>query len=246
MVERALDLGYRLFDTAHKYRNEEAVGAALRRSNVPRSELFISSKFNKEDHSVDGVRRAYDASLRALDLDYLDLFLIHWPVPSLDRYVDAWRGLVKLLELGEVKAIGVSNFKTHHLERIITETGVVPDVDQIQLSADIQRVEQRNFHQKHGIQTQSWSPLGRGGALLSDSGVIATAHKYGKSAAQILLRWHLEEGIIPIPRSDNEKQLAENIDIFNFTLSAGEIAWLRALDQGEAAARDSDDPLNGH
>lgn len=245
-VERAVGLGYRLFDTAHQYSNEDAVGAGIRASGIPRDEVFITSKFNKEDHSVDGVRRAYDASLRRLGVDRLDLFLIHWPVPALDRYVDAWKGLVQLLEDGGVDAIGVSNFKDHHLSRIISETGVVPDVDQIQLSVDIARVEQRSFQRAHGILTEAWSPLGRGGALLSDPAVTAIASKYDKSPAQVLLRWHIEEGIVPVPRAGDEKHLAQNIDVFDFTLSSEDMATLSGLDQGEEAARDPDDPANGH
>lgn len=246
MVERAIGLGYRLIDTAYKYGNEEAVGAGIRASGLCRNDLFVTSKFNKEDHSVDGVQRAYDASLTALGLDRLDLFLIHWPVPALGRYVDAWRGLVKLLEGGRVGAIGVSNFTATHLDRIIDATGVVPDVDQIQLSADIARVEQRVFHREHGIQTEGWSPLGRGGALLSDPAVVQIAESHRKSPAQVLLRWQLEEGVIPVPRADNEHQLAQNIDVFDFALSAHDLAAMRRLDVGESAARDSDDPANGH
>jgi|TARA_B100000678_G_C18212074_1_gene503810 2,5-diketo-D-gluconate reductase A len=246
MVQGAVDRGYRLFDTAYKYGNEEAVGTGLRASGVPRGEVFITSKFNKEDHSIDGAQRAYDASLAALGVDYLDLFLIHWPVPARDRYVDAWRGLVKLLDQGRVKAIGVSNFKDHHLERLIAETGTIPDVDQIQLSVDIARVEQRAFHRAHGIQTQAWSPLGRGGTLLSDPDVRAMAARYGKSPAQVLLRWHIEEGIVPIPRADDNRQLAENIEVFDFELTEEDRIHLSAKDLGEAAARDPDDPGNGH
>nr|WP_274636440.1 aldo/keto reductase [Microbacterium bovistercoris] len=246
MVEHALRIGYRLIDTAYKYGNENAVGAGVQAAGIRREDIFVTSKFNKEDHSVDGVQRAYDASLAALGLEYLDLFLVHWPVPALDRYVEAWRGLVKLLDEGRVKAIGVSNFKTHHLDRIIDATGVAPDVDQIQLSVDIERVEQRAYHRAHGIQTEAWSPLGRGGALLSDPIVRAIAERHRKTPAQVLLRWHLDEGIIPVPRADNEVQLAQNIEVFDFTLTAEEIARLRGFDQGEPAARDPDDPVNGH
>ena len=245
-VERAVGLGYRLFDTAHQYSNEDAVGAGIRASGIPRDEVFITSKFNKEDHSVDGVRRAYDASLRRLGGDRLDLFLIHWPVPALDRYVDAWKGLVQLLEDGGVDAIGVSNFKDHHLSRIISETGVVPDVDQIQLSVDIARVEQRAYHRRLGIRTQGWSPLGRGGDLLTDPVIAAMAVRYGKSPAQILLRWHIEKGIVPVPRADSDEHLAQNIDVFDFELAADDLAVLGSYDRGEEAARDPDDPSNGH
>ncbi|WP_434970952.1 aldo/keto reductase [Microbacterium sp. bgisy207] len=246
MVEKAVDLGYRLFDTAEKYGNEDAVGAGLRASGIPRSEVFITSKFNKENHSVDGVKRAYDSALEAIGVDYLDLYLIHWPVPALDRYVDAWRGLVQLQEQGLVKAIGVSNFTVHHIDRIVEATGVFPDVDQIQLSVDIARVEQREYHRAHGIQTEAWSPLGRGGPLLSDPVVGRIAAGHGKSPAQVLLRWHLDEEIVPVPRAMTHEQLAQNIDIFDFTLTPEELALLGSFDRGERAARDPDDPANGH
>ena len=153
---------------------------------------------------------------------------------------------MKLFEEGRVKAIGVSNFKSHHLDRIIDRTGVVPDVDQIQLSVDIARVEQRAYHREHAILTEAWSPLGRGGAMLSESTVLALAAKHGKSPAQILLRWHLEQGVVPVPRAGNEQHLAQNLDVFDFTLEADDLASLAALDQGEGAARDPDDPANGH
>ena len=246
MVAAAIGRGYRLIDTAFNYGNEDAVGRGIAGAGVPRAELFVTSKFNKEDHSVDGVQRAYDASLRHLGLDYLDLFLCHWPVPALGRYVEAWKGLVKLLHEGRVKAIGVSNFKPAHLDRIIAATGVAPDVNQIQLSVDLARIEPRTYHAAQGIQTESWSPLGRGGALFGDPYVGSLAERHGKSSAQILLRWHLDNGLIPVPRADTHEQLAQNIDIFDFALSQDELTRLERLDLGEAAARDSDDPANGH
>lgn len=246
MVSRAIALGYRLIDTAYKYGNEGAVGRGIARAGVPRDDLFITSKFNKEDHSLDGVRRAYDASLRALGLEYLDLFLCHWPVPAHGHYVDAWKGLVQLLDEGRVKAIGVSNFKPRHLDEIIDATGVVPDVNQIQLSTDLARHEPRAYHKAHGIQTEAWSPLGRGGALLRHPRVIEIAQHHGKSPAQVLLRWHIQQDIVPVPRADEVEQLRQNIDIFDFCLTPVEFDDLALFDRGEAAARDSDDPVNGH
>ncbi|GAB2766375.1 aldo/keto reductase [Sinomonas soli] len=246
MVAEAIGFGYRLVDTAFKYGNEEAVGRGIARSAVPRSELFVTSKFNKESHSVDGVKRAYEASLRKLGLEYLDLFLVHWPVPAHGQYVEAWKGLVTLLEEGAVKAIGVSNFKPAHLDRIIDATGVVPDVNQIQLSVDLARLGPRAVHSAHGIVTQSWSPLGRGSALLADPYVVGLAERYGKSPAQILLRWHVDQGIVPVPRADTSAQLAQNVALFDFELASEELERLGAFDAGEAAARDSDDPANGH
>jgi 2,5-diketo-D-gluconate reductase A len=245
-VAAALRLGCRLIDTSHKYGNEGPVGTAIRDSVVRREEIFVTSKFNKEDQSVDGAQRAYDASLSRTGLDYLDLFLIHWPVPWFDRYVDAWKGMIRLVEQGRVKAIGVSNFKAAHIDRLIAATGYVPDVNQIQLSVDLARPEPRAYHTSHGILTEGWSPLGRGGPLLEDPIVNAIALRLERSPAQVLLRWQVEQGIVPLPRADNALQLRENLTIFDFELSSGDMAELGALDRGEVAARDSDSRENGH
>jgi 2,5-diketo-D-gluconate reductase A len=245
-VALALEVGFRGVDTAFNYGNEVEVGRAIRESGIPRDELFITSKFNKEDHGVDEVRRAYDRSLRRLGLDHLDLFLCHWPVPGQDRYVDAWRGQIRLVEEGLVGAIGVSNFTPGHLRRIVAETGYVPDVDQIQLSADIARVEARAAHRELGIQTEAWSPLGRAGALFREPAVVAIAERIGRSVPQVLLRWTIQHDIVPVPRSGVEAELREDLDVFSFALDAPAMAALDALDRGEAAARDSDDPVNGH
>ncbi|MFJ6313531.1 aldo/keto reductase [Pseudarthrobacter oxydans] len=245
-VRFALQSGYRLVDTAFQYRNEEAVGRGIRTAGVPRSELFISSKFNKESHSIDGVQRAYDESLRKLGLDHLDMFMCHWPVPALGRYVDAWKGLVKLLEEGRVKAIGVSNFKPAHLKEIIDATGVVPDVNQIQLSPDLARTEPRAVHRLLGIVTEAWSPIGRSSGLRADPLIGHIAQRLNKSPAQVLLRWHVQQDIVPIPQASDQLWLKENLSVFDFSLSADEMAAIRRLDRGEAAARDSDSPENGH
>jgi 2,5-diketo-D-gluconate reductase A len=246
MVTEALDLGYRLLDTSHQYGNEGAVGAAVRSSCVPREEIFVTSKFNKQDHSVHGVRRAYEESLRRTGLEYLDLFLIHWPVPALDRYAAAWQGLVDLRKAGVVGAIGVSNFKAPHLERIISATGYVPDVNQIQLSVDLARTRIRQVHQSLGIVTEGWSPIGRGGALREDAVVGGIAAELGRTPVQVLLRWQIEVGAIPIPRASNATQLRQNIEVFDFNLTSEHLIRLARLDLGESAARDSDDPANGH
>ena len=246
MVALALDIGYRLIDTSHKYLNEAPVGAAIRESGIAREEIFVTSKFNKENHSVDGVQRAYDESLRRTGLDYLDLFLIHWPVPWLDTYVAAWRGLVRLVEQGRVGAIGVSNIKRPHLERIVAATGRVPDVNQIQLSADLARDDIRDLHKRWGIVTEAWSPLGRGGPLLTHPVVVDIADRVGRTPAQVLLRWHVQHNIVPIPRADDPRQLRENAQIFDFNLTHDDLAELRNLDRGESAARDSDSKENGH
>lgn len=245
-VRYALQHGYRLVDTAYQYRNEEAVGRGIRTSGLARESVFISSKFNKESHSVDGVQRAYDESLTRLGVDYLDMFMCHWPVPALDRYVEAWKGLVRLLEQGRVRAIGVSNFKPSHLSRIIEATGVVPDVNQIQLSADIARREPRVFHERMGIITESWSPIGRASGLRELPIIRSIGERLQKTPAQVLLRWHVQQGLIPIPQASDPNWIAENISVFDFSLSSGDMCAISDLDGGEAAARDSDSPENGH
>ncbi|WP_231511337.1 aldo/keto reductase [Arthrobacter sp. UNC362MFTsu5.1] len=245
-VHCAVQAGYRLVDTAVQYRNEEAVGRGIRTAGVPREELFISSKFNKESHSVDGVRRAYDESLRKLGVDYLDMFMCHWPVPALGAYPEAWKGLVTLLREGAVKAIGVSNFKPDHLRKIIEATGVVPDVNQIQLSPTLARTQPRAVHRELGILTQSWSPIGRESGLRGNPVVVAIAGRLGRSPAQVLLRWHIQQDLVPIPQASDPAWLRENLSAFDFTLTAADMNDLARLDMGETAARDSDAAENGH
>jgi 2,5-diketo-D-gluconate reductase A len=240
-VRCALEAGYRLIDTAENYRNEDGVGQGIRDSGVDRSEIFVTTKFNKEWHSVDGARRAHDASLERLGLDYIDLLLVHWPNPGQGRFSDAVRGLAALLEEGSLKAIGVSNFKPAHLRQVIEETGVTPDVNQIQLSPYTTRNTSRAFNHEHGIVTESWSPLGASDAgLRTDPLIVGIGEKYGKSATQVVLRWHVQLGLVAIPRSSNPGRIAENITIFDFELTADEMAAISALDQGEAHAADSD------
>jgi 2,5-diketo-D-gluconate reductase A len=223
-VEAALRSGYRLIDTAFSYGNEAAVGEAIRASGVPRDEIFVTSKFNREDHGVDEVRAALERSLDTLGLDRLDLQLIHWPNPAHDRYVDAWRGLVHLLEEGRLRAIGVSNFKPEHLERIIDATGVAPDVNQIELNPYVPRAQSRAVHERLGIATQAWSPLGRGQGILQEPAIQAIAGRLGKTPSQVVLRWHLQLGVSAIPRSENPERQRENLAVFDFELSADDLA----------------------
>jgi 2,5-diketo-D-gluconate reductase A len=240
VVTEAIRLGYRSIDTAEQYRNEAAVGAGLRASAVPRDELFVTSKFNAEWHGVDLAQQAFETSAERLAVDYIDLFLIHWPNPWQDRYVDAWRGLIKLREAGRVGAIGTSNFKPAHIDQLRAETGVVPDVNQIQLDPTLTRVDTRAYHAAHGIVTAAWSPLGRGGVVLAHPIIAGLAQRYERSPGQIVLRWHMELGHAAVPRSTNPGRLAQNIDIFDFQLTPEEVASISSLDQGEDAARDSD------
>ena len=233
VVPTAVEAGYRLVDTSENYANEHGVGRGLRASGVPREELFVTTKFNKQWHSVDGARRACEASLERLGLDYLDLLLVHWPNPAQDRYVDAFRGLLELRRDGLLHAVGTSNFTPAHLQRVIDESGVTPDVNQLQLSPYIVQEKGRAFATRHGIVVMSWSPLGRGPELRSDPLVTELARRHGRTPAQVLLRWHIELGLVPVPKSEDPQRLRENFAVFDFTLTPEDVARLSALDRGD-------------
>ncbi|WP_030160429.1 aldo/keto reductase [Glycomyces sp. NRRL B-16210] len=242
VVAEAIGLGYRLVDTAENYRNERGVGLGLKASGAAREDLFVTTKFNREWHGVALAAEACERSLDRLGLDYLDLLLIHWPNPKHGQYVEAWQGLARLLESGRVKAIGTSNFKPSHLDRIISATGVVPDVNQIQLSPLTTRDESREYDEEHGIVTQSWSPIGgQGGAVREHPVVVGLAEKYGKTPVQVVLRWHLDLGLAVVPKSSSVERLKQNLDVFDFSLEAEDVAALSALDRGEGEAADSDE-----
>ncbi|MGI5151245.1 aldo/keto reductase [Plantactinospora sp. CA-294935] len=243
-VAEAIGVGYRLIDTAYKYGNEVGVGRGLRASGVPREELFVTSKLNGEWHGRDRVREAFQDSIGKLGVDYLDLYLIHWPMPWQDRYVEAFLGLSDLLRDGRVRAIGLSNFKPAHIDRIRAATDVTPDVNQIQLDPTLTRDAARAYHREHGIATQSWGPIGHGGELLANPVVTGLADRYGRTPAQVVLRWHLDLGLVPIPKTASADRMKSNIDVFDFTLAPEDVAALSALDRGEAAATDSD--TTGH
>ncbi|MBF9135133.1 aldo/keto reductase [Plantactinospora sp. S1510] len=243
-VAEAVTIGYRLVDTAYKYGNEKGVGRGLRASGVAREDLFVTSKLNGEWHGREAVREAFQDSIGRLGLDYLDLYLIHWPMPWQDRYVDAFLGLTDLLREGRVRAIGLSNFKPAHIDRVLAATDVTPDVNQIQLDPTLTREAARAYHQAHGIVTQSWGPIGHGGELLAHPAVTEIADRHGRTPAQIVLRWHLELGLIPIPKTSSPERMKSNIDVFDFALAPAEVAALSALDRGEDAATDSD--TTGH
>ncbi|MFI5713387.1 aldo/keto reductase [Kribbella sp. NPDC051620] len=239
-VVQALEVGYRLIDTAENYRNEVGVGRALKSSGVAREELFVTSKFNKRWHSVAGARTAFEASAEKLGLEYLDLLLIHWPNPDQDQYVDAWRGLIELRDAGLVRAIGTSNFKPAHLQRLIDETGVAPEVNQIQLSPMWTKAAEREFHATHNIVTEAWSPLGKGTDLLDHPTVTAAAKAHDKTPGQVVLRWETQQNVVPIPKSANREHLEHNLAIFDFDLTADQLAALSALDGTSKTAADSD------
>jgi 2,5-diketo-D-gluconate reductase A len=239
-VTAALRAGYRLVDTAENYGNERGVGRGIRASGVDRDEVFVTTKFNERWHGFEEAQQAFANSAERLGLDRIDLLLIHWPVPRKDRYVAAWRGLVKLLEDAKVRAIGVSNFKPAHIDRLLGETGVAPHVNQVQLDPRIGRADQRSYHAAHGIVTESWSPIGQGGGLLADPTIAGVARRHSKTPAQIVLRWHVQLGLIPIPKTSRPQRLAENIDVFDFELSSDEMDEITELDRHGEGAVDSD------
>lgn len=238
-VTAAVDAGYRLFDTAENYGNEAGVGEGLRRSGIARSEVVITTKFNKRWHSREGVRQAFSASAAKLGTEYIDLLLVHWPNPDQDRFVEAVQGIADLLAEGLVRGIGVSNFKPAHLERL-AEAGLIPDLNQIQVDPRHIREASRQANTRLGIITESWSPLGRDGGLLQDRVVTALAEKYGRTPGQIVLRWHVQQGLVPIPKASSRAHLEENLAVFDFSLEASEVAGLTALDTGDAGILDSD------
>jgi diketogulonate reductase-like aldo/keto reductase len=231
-VGTALEAGYRSVDTAAIYENETGTGKALAASGVPREELFVTTKLWNSEHGRDSTLRAFDASLARLGLEYVDLYLIHWPVPEQDRYVETWKAFGEILEGGRARAVGVSNFHPHHLRRVIEETGTVPSVNQIELHPRLQQGPARAFHAEHGIATEAWSPLGQGKDLLSDPTLTAVAEKHGRTVAQVVLRWHLQTGNVVIPKSVTPSRIEENFDVFSFELDAGDLAAVAALDSG--------------
>ncbi len=239
-VATALETGYRHIDTARLYDNEGEVGAAIAKSGIPRDELFVTTKVWNSDQGYDATLAAFDKSLERLGFDYVDLYLIHWPLPKVDRYVDTWRALEKLATEGRSRAIGVSNFQIAHLQRLIDETGTVPAVNQVECHPHLTQAPLRAFHAQHGIATEAWSPLARGGAVLSDARVGAIAARHGKSPAQVILRWHLQVGNVVIPKSVTPSRIAENLDVFDFALADDELAAVEALNTDSRIGPDPD------
>lgn len=238
-VAGALRMGYRLIDTAENYENERGVGEGIRASGISRAEVFVTTKFNRKWHSVEGARQACEASLARLGLDYIDLLLVHWPNPDQDRYVEAYQGLVRLLEAGLVRSIGTSNFKPAHLQRLF-DLGLVPHVNQIQLDPYHLRNDLVAIHRAKGIVTETWSPIGRGNQMLADPAITAAAERLGRTAAQVVLRWHVQQGFIPTPKSADPVRQAQNLDVFGFTLSEAEMAAIGALDRPDPTMFDAD------
>ncbi|MXM67974.1 aldo/keto reductase [Streptomyces sp. HUCO-GS316] len=230
-VATALETGYRSIDTAAIYGNEEGTGKAVAASGIPREDIFVTTKLWNSDQGYDSTLRAFDASLDKLGLEYVDLYLIHWPVPSKDKYVDTYKAFEKLLADSRARAIGVSNFLPEHLERLIGETSVIPAVNQIELHPRLQQLAAREYHAEQGIATEAWSPLGSGKGLLEVPAIVAIAQKHGRSPAQVMLRWHLQLGNIVIPKSVTPSRIKENIEVFDFSLDAEDLAAISALNE---------------
>lgn len=229
VVTDGIKAGYRSIDTAEGYDNEAGVGAAIRNAGVARSELFITSKLRNGGHARDLALKSFDDTMKKLGIEQIDMFLIHWPVPSQDKYVEAWKVFVELQKQGRIKSIGVSNFNPDHIERIVGETGVTPVVNQIELHPTFQQTKNRPFYKQHNIAVESWSPLGSG-ADLKNPAIGEIANKHGKSIAQVIIRWHLQEGFIVIPKSIHANRMQENIDVFDFELDTGDMTRIRGLD----------------
>ncbi|QYM72547.1 aldo/keto reductase [Pseudochrobactrum sp. Wa41.01b-1] len=231
-VTTALETGYRHIDTAAIYKNEKGVGQAIRNSGIARQDIFLTTKVWNDDQGYDSTLKAFDASAERLGTDYFDLYLIHWPMPNKDKFLDTWRALIKLREEGRVKSIGVSNFRTADLQRILRETDVVPAINQIELHPYFQQDNLRQFHQQHNIATEAWSPLGQG-KILDNPVLKAIAANHGKSVAQVILRWHLDIGNVVIPKSVTPARIKENFEVTDFKLPGIEHDEINKLDASD-------------
>jgi 2,5-diketo-D-gluconate reductase A len=240
-VRTALDVGYRLIDTAQGYRNEEGVGDAVAGSGVPADDIFVTTKLTNSEHGRDKTLRAFDGSMRKLRLEVLDLFLIHWPQPKLDLYVETWKTFEELRRDGRIRSIGVSNFTIDHLQRLLDETGVVPAVNQVELHPRFPQEELRAFHAQHGILTEAWAPLGQGKGLLDEPVLAELGRSKNKTPAQVVLRWHLQLGNVVIPKSVTPSRIRENFDVFDFELDDAEMAQIGGLATGERLGPDPED-----
>jgi 2,5-diketo-D-gluconate reductase A len=231
-VTVALEAGYRHIDTAAVYGNERGVGDALKASAIPREENFVTTKVWNADHGADATRAALERSLSTLGLEYLDLYLIHWPVAVRDRYVETWSAMRSLQDEGAIRAIGVSNFEPEHLARLHEETGVVPTVNQIELHPRLQQAQLRGYHARHGIATDAWAPLAKGG-VLDDRAILGLAERVGRTPAQVVLRWHVQLGNIAVPKSVTPSRIRQNLDVFDFELSEEDLQTIAGLEANE-------------
>ena len=225
----ALDAGYRLLDTALRYENEEGVGRAVRAYDLPREEIVVCTKLAGRHHGYDETIKGFHESLANLGLDYVDIYLIHWPLPRLDKYVDSWKAMIKLRDEGLVRSIGVSNFTEEHLTRIIDGTGVTPAVNQVELHPRFPQARMREVHERLGVRTEAWSPMGKRQAPLEEPAVTGPADRLGVTPGQVILRWHVQLGSLPIPKSGNPERQRQNLDVFGFELTENEVAAITAL-----------------
>lgn len=243
-VVTAVELGYRHIDTAVRYGNEAGVGRGVRDTGIPREDIFITTKLDGTYQGQDRAIEGLEGSLKRLGMDYVDLLLIHWPLPQRDDYISTWKTFERLQAEGKARSIGVSNFKPSHLERLMEETDVIPSVNQIQLTPSITRIDAQAFHRSHGIVTESYSPLGAGGQLLHAPVLASIAEKHGKTPSQVVLRWHIQSDLVAIPKSANPERMRENLDIFDFELDEKDLQAIATLDDGPDAGVDSD--VTGH
>ena len=239
-VSTALELGYRHIDTAEMYGNEKGVGEAVARAGLDRGEVFVTSKLNNGFHRRDDALRAFDQSLGDLGFEYLDLFLIHWPLPGIDvDYIETWKAMEEIYASGRCRAIGVSNFQAHHLRRLFSETQVRPAVNQIEVHPYLTQEELRAFDADHEIVTEAWSPIAQG-KVLGDPAIVAIAERLGRPPAQVVLRWHVQRGDVVFPKSVSRERMQENFELFDFELGTDDMATLTSLDRGERTGPDPD------
>lgn len=245
LVRSAIATGFRHFDTAQAYYNEAGVGRGVRSAGIPREQLFVTSKLRGRDMGHTSALRSFDESMKRLGLDYLDLFLIHWPMPAHDRYVETWKALIEIQRSGRVRSIGVSNFTAAHVDRLVRETGVVPAVNQLEVHPHFQQRGTRPHHEKLGIVIQSYSPLGSSGAVVLRSEVVRSiAAKHRHTPAQVILRWHVEQGLVPLPKTSREARLAENLAVWDFALDESDMAQIRSLDRPQGNTQPLPDHMN--
>ena len=235
----ALEVGYRHIDTAEMYGNEKQVGEAIRASGIDRGEIFVTSKLNNGFHAYDDALRAFDGTLRALGDDYVDLFLIHWPMPDVGDYVETWRAMERILASGGARAIGVSNFQPHHLQRVLDETDVVPAVNQIEAHPYLTQDDARGFGAAHGIVTEAWAPIAQG-KVLGDPVIVEVAERLGRTPAQVTLRWHIQRGDVVFPKSVTRRRVEENFALFDFELGPEDMDALTGLNRDERIGPDPD------
>ncbi|GAB2453491.1 aldo/keto reductase [Streptosporangium sandarakinum] len=235
IVGQALQVGYRHVDTAQMYGNEEGVGRAIAASGIPREELYVTSKLANDKHRPDDVRRSFDETMARLGLERLDLFLMHWPLPTLydGDYVSTWKAITDLVADGRLRTAGVSNFQPDHLDRIIAETGVVPAVNQIEAHPYFANGTAREASHRHGVAVEAWSPLGQGGAVLEDEKITEIAAAHGRTTSQVILRWHIQRGDVIFPKTTRRERMTENFALFDFSLTPQEVDAISSLDKGE-------------